>query len=145
MRNARLDEAQVGIKIAGRNINKVRQFTSLVWQFISLVPNIHWGTDAEAETPILWPPDMKNWLTGEEMRFPASFPDAEKDGRQEEKGNEEDGMVGWRHRLYGHEFEQYPRVGDGQGSLACCSPWGGKESDTTEQLKRTLLKVTATI
>ena len=44
----------------------------------------------------------------------------------------EDEMVGWHHRLDGHEFEYAPRVGDGQGSLACCSPWGHKESDTTE-------------
>ena len=46
----------------------------------------------------------------------------------------EDEMVGWHHRLSGHGFEQAPGVGDGQGSLACCSPWGHKESDTTEQL-----------
>ena len=44
----------------------------------------------------------------------------------------EDEMVGWHHRLNGHEFEQASGVGDGQGSLACCSPWGCKESDTTE-------------
>ena len=52
----------------------------------------------------------------------------------EEKGMTEDELVGWHHRLDGHEFEQAPGVGDGQGSLACCSPWGHKESDTTEQL-----------
>ena len=57
---------------------------------------------------------------------------AGKDRRQEEKGMAEDEMVGWHHRLDGHEFEYTPRVGDGQGSLACCSPWGHKESDTTE-------------
>ena len=50
------------------------------------------------------------------------------------KGDEEDEMVGWHHWLDGHEFEQAPEVGDGQGSLACCSPWGRKESDTSEQL-----------
>ena len=83
-------------------------------------------TDAEAETPILWPPDLRNWHVGKD-------PDAGKDWRQE-KGTTEDEMVGWHHRLNGHEFEQTPGVGDGQGSLACCSPWGRKESDTTEQL-----------
>ena len=55
-----------------------------------------------------------------------------KDLRQEEKGMTEDEMVGWHHRLDGHEFEQARGVGDGQGSLACCSPWGRKESDVTE-------------
>ena len=87
-------------------------------------------TDAEAETPILWPPDMKNWLTGKD-------PDAGKDWRQEEKGTTDDEMVGWHHRLNGHVFEWALGVGDRQGSLACCSPWGRKESDTTEWLNRT--------
>ena len=84
-------------------------------------------TDAEVETPILWPPDGKNWLTGKD-------PDAGKHWRQEEKGTTEDEMAGWHHRLDGHEFEQAPGVGDEQGSLACCSPWGCKELDKTEQL-----------
>ena len=83
-------------------------------------------TDAEAETPVLWPLDVKNWLRRD--------PDAGKDWRQEEKGITEDEMVGWHHRLNGHEFEQAPGVGEGQGCLACCSPWGCKESDTTELL-----------
>ena len=87
-------------------------------------------TDAEAETPIFWPPDVKNWLLGKD-------PDAGKDWGQEEKGTTEDEMVGWHHWLNGREFEQAPGVGDGQGSLACCSPWGRKESDTTEQLNWT--------
>ena len=86
-------------------------------------------TDAEAETPILWTPDAKNWVIWKD-------PDAAKDWRQKEKGTTEDEMVGWHHRLEGHEFEQAPVVGDGQGSLACCSPWGRKELDTTEQLNR---------
>ena len=60
--------------------------------------------------------------------------DAGKDWRQEEKGTTEDEMVGSYHRLNGHELEQAPGVGDGQGSLLCCSPWGRKESDMTEQL-----------
>ena len=72
-------------------------------------------TDAEAETPILWPPDVKKWLIGKD-------PDAGKDWRQE-KGMTEDEMVGWHHQLDGHEFEQALGVGDGQGSLVCCSPW----------------------
>ena len=61
-------------------------------------------------------------------------PDAGKDGRQKEKGTTEDEMVGWHHRLNGHEFEQAPGVGDGQGGLVCCSSWGCKELDTTEVL-----------
>ena len=89
--------------------------------------------DAEAEAPIFWPPDAKNWLIGKD-------PDAGKNWRQEEKGTKKDEMVGWHHWLHGHEFEQAPGVGDGQGSLACCSPCGCKESDTTKQL--TLVKWT---
>ena len=73
-------------------------------------------TDAEAETPILWPPDAKNWLIWKD-------PDAGKDWRREEKGMTEDEMVGWHHWLYGHEFEQALADGMGQGSLACCSLW----------------------
>ena len=82
-------------------------------------------TDAEAETPILWPPDVKNWLTVKD-------PGAGKDWRQEEKGTTEDEMVGWHHQLDGHESEQAPGVGEGQGSLVCFSPWGRKKLDTTE-------------
>ena len=89
-----------------------------------------WRTDTEAETPILWPPDVKNWLTGKDL-------DVGKDWRQEEKGTTENEMVGWHHRLNGHEFEQAPGVGDGQGSLECCSPWGLKELDMTKGLKWT--------
>ena len=76
-----------------------------------------WRADAEAEAPILWPPDEKNWLIGKD-------PDAGKDWGWEEKGMTEDEMVGWHHWLDGHEFEQALGVGDGQGSLACCSSWG---------------------
>ena len=85
-------------------------------------------TDAKAETPILWPPDAKNWLIGKD-------PDAGKDWRQEEKGTTEDKMVGWHHRLNGHEFKQSLGVGDGQGSLVCCSPRGRKELHTTKWLE----------
>ena len=81
-------------------------------------------TDAEAETPVLWPPDAKNWLIGKN-------PDAGKDWRWEEKGMTEGVMVGWHHWLSGHEFEQALGDGGGQGSLACCSPWSHKELDTT--------------
>ena len=89
-------------------------------------------TDAKAEVPF-WPPDAKNWLIGKD-------PDAGKDWRQEKKGMTEDETVGWHHQLNGHEFEHAPGVGDGQGSLVCCSPWGLKESDTTEQMNWTELK-----
>ena len=82
-------------------------------------------TDAEAKTPILWPPDVKNWLIWKD-------PDVGKDWKQEEKRMTEDELVGWHHWLNGHEFEKAPGVGDGQGSLAYCSPWGRKKLDTTE-------------
>jgi len=91
-------------------------------------------TDAEAETPILWPPDTKNWLIGKD-------PDSGKDWRRE-KGTTEDETAGWHHRLYGHEFEWTPGVGDGQGGLACCSPRGCKESDTIERLNLTEIQHT---
>ena len=81
--------------------------------------------DVEAETPILWPPDAKNWLIWK-------GPDAGKDWGQEEKGMTEDEMVGWYHRLNGHGFGWTPGVGDGQGGLECCCSWGRKESDMTE-------------
>ena len=86
-------------------------------------------TDAEA--PILWPPDAKNWLIWKD-------PDAGKDWRQE-KGMTEDEMVGWHHQLDGHESKQALGVADGQGSLACCSPWDRKESNRTKQLNWTLI------
>ena len=82
-------------------------------------------TYSEAEAPILWPPDVKNWLIGKD-------PDAEKDWRQEKKATTEDETVGWYHQL--NEFEKAPGVGDGQVRPPCCSPWGCKESDMTEQL-----------
>jgi len=84
-------------------------------------------TDAEAEAPVLWPPDSKSQLIRKDC-------DAGKDWRQEEKGMTEDEMVGWHHWLNGHEFKQAPGDGEGQGSLACCSSWGCKESDTAERL-----------
>ena len=86
--------------------------------------------DAEAEAAILWPPDVKNWLLGED-------PGAGKDLRQEEKEMTEDEMVGCHHRLNGLKFEQAPGVGEGQGSLVCCSPWGHKGLDMSEWLNWT--------
>ena len=87
-------------------------------------------TDAEAEAPILWPPDEKTWFIGKNS-------DTGKDWRQEEKGTSEDEMFGWHHWLNRHEFEQAPGVGYGQGSLVCCSPWNWKELDTTKWLNWT--------
>ena len=84
-------------------------------------------TDAEA--PVLWPPDGKSW-------FNRKDPDAGKDWTQEKKGTTEDEMVGWLHRLNWHEFEQTPGDGEGQGSLACCSPWGHRELAMSEQLNK---------
>ena len=96
------------------------------WVFIGRI-------DAEAETLILWPPHAKSWLIGKD-------PDAGKDWGQEEKGTTENEMVGWHHRLNGHEFRWTPGVGDGQGGLACCNSWGCKESDMTEQLNWSKLR-----
>ena len=93
-----------------------------------------WRTHAEAETLILWPYDVKKWLIGKD-------PDAGKVWRQEEKGMTEDDMAGWHHWLDGHEVEQALGIGDGQGSLACCSPCGRKESDTIERLKWTEVNI----
>ena len=85
-------------------------------------------TDVEAETPVLWPPDVTSWLIWKD-------PDAGKDWRLEEKGMTEDEMVGWHHWLSEHEF------GDAHGGLMCCSPWGCKESDTTGRLNWTELNI----
>ena len=84
-------------------------------------------TDVEAEIPILWPPNAKNWLIRKD-------PDAGKDWRAEEKGMTEDETVRWHHQLDGHGFEQAPRDGQEQGSLVSCSPCGRKELDMTEWL-----------
>ena len=87
-------------------------------------------TDAEAEAPIFWPPDVKNWLIRKDSN-------AEKEWRQEEKGMTEDEMIGWHDWLDGPKFEQAPGDGDGQGSQVCCSPWGHKELGTIEWLNWT--------
>ena len=92
------------------------------------------GTDAEAEVPILWPPDAKSQLIGKD-------PDAGQDWRQKEKGMTEDELVGWHHRHNGHEFKQAPGDGKGQGSLMCYSPWGRKELDTAETEQQDTLKM----
>ena len=98
-----------------KKINLVNPKGNQSWIFIG-------RTDAVAEAPILWSPDVKNWLFGKD-------PDAGKDWMQE-KGATENEIVGWHHQLNGHEFEQIPGDGEGQGSLVCCSPWSCKESDT---------------
>ena len=105
-------------------IKPVNSKGNQLWIFIG-------RTDAEAEAPILWPPDAENWLIGKD-------PDAGKDWRQEEKEMKEDETVRWHHQLDGCEFEQAPGIGDGQGSLACCSSWCmGSKLDTTEWLNWT--------
>ena len=106
-----------------KEIKPVTPKANQSWLFIG-------RTDAEAEAPIPWPPDVKNWLIGKD-------PDAGKDWIQEEKGVTEDEMVGWHQQLDWLEFEQAPGAGDGRRSLASCSPWGHKELDTTEQLNWT--------
>ena len=89
------------------------------WIFIGRI-------DAEAEALILWPPDVKSQLKGKD-------PDAGKDWEQEEKRAKDDEMVGWHRRLNGHEFEETPGDGKGQGILSCCSAWGHKQLATTDQ------------
>ena len=103
-----------------REIQPVHPKGDQSWVFIR-------RTDAEAETPILWPSDAKSWLIW-------------KDWGQEENGMTEDEMFGWHHQLNGHGFGWTLGFGDGQVGLACCASWGHKESDTTEQLNWTELK-----
>ena len=106
--------------LACKEIQPVHPQGNQSWIFIG-------RTDAEAETPIFWPPDVKSWLIWIDS-------DAGKDWGNEEKGTTEDEMVGWHHRLDGHGFGWTPEVGDGQGGLACCGSLGCKESDMTEWL-----------
>ena len=115
-------EKTLGSPLDCKEIQPVHPKGNQSWIFIG-------RTDVEAETPILWPPDEKSRLIGKDR-------EAGKDRRQE-KGTTEDEMVRWHHWLYGHEFEESPGVGDGQGSLACCSPWGHKESDWETELNWT--------
>ena len=89
-------------------------------------------TDAEAETPVVWPPHSKSWFIGKD-------PDSGRDWGQEEKGMTEDEMPGWHYQVNGDGLGWIPGVGDGQGGLPCCGSWGCKDSDTTEQLNWTEL------
>ena len=100
-----------------KEIKPINPKGSQPWIFIG-------RTDADVEAPILWPPDVKSRLIWKDL-------DARKDWRQEEKGMTEDEIVGWHHWLNGHKLEQTPGGSEGQGSMACCSPWGLKESDMT--------------
>ena len=100
-----------------RQIQPVNPKGNQPWIFIG-------RTDAEAEAPILWPPEAKTWLIWKDS-------DARKDWRWEEKGTTEDEMVGWHHQVNGHEFEHTMGNSEGQGLLVCCSSWGREESDTT--------------
>ena len=103
-----------------KEIQPVRSKGDRSWVFFG-------RNDAKAETLVLWPPHAKSWLIGKD-------PDAGRDCGQEEKGTTEDEMAGWHHQLDGHEFEWTPRVGNGQGGLACYDSWGRKESDMTKRL-----------
>ena len=109
--------------LASKEIKRVSPNRNQPWIFIG-------RTDAKGL--ILWPPDARSWLIRKNL-------EAGKDWRQEDKGTTEDEMVGWHHRLDRHEFEQAAEDGEVQGSLVCCSPWGPKDSDTTEQLNWTEL------
>ena len=117
------EDSWESLGLLGEEIKPVNPKGNWSWIFIG-------RTDAEAETPILWPPDAKNWLIGKDS-------DAGKDCRQEEKGTTEDEMVGWHHRLDGHDFEWTLVVGDGQGNVMSCTPQSRKESDNTEWLNWT--------
>ena len=103
-----------------RDIKPVHSEGDQPWDFFG-------RNDAKAQTPVLWPPHVKNWLIGKDS-------DAGKDWGQEEKGTTEDEMAGWHHWLDRRESQWTPGVGDGQGGLACCDSWGRKEPDMTERL-----------
>ena len=103
--------------------NRQSRFDAWYWVFFG-------RNDAQAETPVLWPPHAKSWLIGKDS-------DAGRDLGQEEKGMTEDEMAGWHHRLDGREFEWTQGDGNGQGGLVCCNSWGHKEMDMTEWLKGT--------
>ena len=104
------------LRVPCKEIQPVHSEGDQPWDFFG-------RNDAEAETPVLWPPQAKSWLIGKDS-------DAKRDWGQEEKGTTEDEMAEWHHWLNGHEFEWTPGVGDGQGGLASCSSWGHIESGT---------------
>ena len=106
--------------LGSKEIKPVNPKVNQSWIFIG-------RTDADAEAPILWPPDVKSWLFGKDS-------DTRKDWGQEEKGATEDEMVGWHQQLNEHESEKNQGDSEGQGSLANCSLWGRKESDRTWRL-----------
>ena len=111
----------------GRCLREIRSPRDNAWVLhVGELRSISWALVKGTEAPILWSPDVKNWLIGKDS-------DAGKDWNQE-KGTTENDMVGWHHWRDEHEFEQAPGVGDRQGSLACCSPWGRRELDMTERL-----------
>ena len=105
--------------------------TSAFWRRSAL--GFLWKEYAKAETPVLWPPHVKSWLIGKNF-------DAVRDWGQEQEGTTEDEMAGWHHGLDGRGSEWTPWDGNGQGGLACCDSWGGKELDTSEWLNWTELK-----
>ena len=112
-----------GVGEDSKEIQPVHPKGDQCWMFIG-------RTDVEAETPILWPPDVKSWLMCKD-------PDAGKDWGQEEKGTTEDETIRWHNQLNVHGFGWPLGVGDGQGGLACCGSWGRRESDMTERLNWT--------
>ena len=114
-------EKSLDSPLACEEIQPIHPKGNQSWLFIG-------RTDAETEAPILWPPDVKKWLTRKDPFL------TRKDWRQEEKGTTDDEMVGWHHWLNGNEFEKALGVGDGQGSLAYCSPWDCKGSEMAEWL-----------
>ena len=123
---------QIFIKLTfwGTSLRKLKETEALLGVLLLTVRS---NKKSLIEAPVFWPPDAKNWLTGKDS-------DAGKDWRQEEETTEDE-MIGWHHRLDGHEFEQALGVGDGQRSLVCCSPWVHKELDMTEQLNWTELNL----
>ena len=125
--HTKIHQQRVESSLAQLNLRTTSKWKCPSWVFIG-------RTDVEAETPILWPPNVKSWLIWKD-------PDTGKDWGQEEKGMTEDEMAGWHHWLNGHEFGWTLGVGDGQGGLACCSSWSRKELDTTERLNWTELNV----
>ena len=114
-------EKTFGSPLDSKEIKPVNPKENQPWIFIG-------RTDAKAEALVLWPPDSKSQLFGKDS-------DAGKDWGQEEKGTAEDGMVEWHHRLNGDEFEQTLGHSEGQGGLACCSPWDLKDWVTEQQQK----------